>query len=257
MQRVFATLAEYRAAIDEHGLRAPTSRCSPRRCATQPMAPSSPQRVREDYRLDAHVLQRRGRGAADVPRRDGRPRERRGAHGRDRHRRRVNRVRRRPRAHGRLSRLAAGRRRAHERAPHPLRPARAAELQALAHDVNADPPRRPARARSARRSSAASRWRAPPPPRRPSTRSSTPTTPRACTATRCCSRTIELLLARLADMTEPAAPTGRRPEARPRPHDRRRDDPAGEALRAFELEQVEVSEHDILYGGALRLAGLG
>jgi exopolyphosphatase/guanosine-5'-triphosphate,3'-diphosphate pyrophosphatase len=30
-----------------------------------------------------------------------------------------------------------------------------------------------------------------------------------------------------------------------------------EAMRLFELEQVEVSEHDILYGGALRLAGLG
>jgi len=30
-----------------------------------------------------------------------------------------------------------------------------------------------------------------------------------------------------------------------------------EAMRAFELEQVEVSEHDILYGGALRLAGVG
>ena len=31
----------------------------------------------------------------------------------------------------------------------------------------------------------------------------------------------------------------------------------GEAMRAFELDEVEVSEHDILYGGALRLAGLG
>jgi exopolyphosphatase/guanosine-5'-triphosphate,3'-diphosphate pyrophosphatase len=31
----------------------------------------------------------------------------------------------------------------------------------------------------------------------------------------------------------------------------------GEALRAFGLEEVEVSEHDILYGGALRLAGVG
>jgi exopolyphosphatase / guanosine-5'-triphosphate,3'-diphosphate pyrophosphatase len=30
-----------------------------------------------------------------------------------------------------------------------------------------------------------------------------------------------------------------------------------EALRAFELDAVTVSEHDILYGGALRLAGLG
>jgi exopolyphosphatase/guanosine-5'-triphosphate,3'-diphosphate pyrophosphatase len=30
-----------------------------------------------------------------------------------------------------------------------------------------------------------------------------------------------------------------------------------ESLRAFNLEQVEVSEHDILYGGILRLAGAG
>jgi exopolyphosphatase/guanosine-5'-triphosphate,3'-diphosphate pyrophosphatase len=69
--------------------------------------------------------------------------------------------------------------------------------------------------------------------------------------------TVELLLARLADMTE---------------EDRRRvvglhPDRAptivagmillGEAMRAFELDEVEVSEHDILYGGALRLAGVG
>jgi exopolyphosphatase/guanosine-5'-triphosphate,3'-diphosphate pyrophosphatase len=69
--------------------------------------------------------------------------------------------------------------------------------------------------------------------------------------------TVEMLLARLANMTE----------------DQRREvvglDPnraptivAGmillaEALRAFDLRQVEVSEHDILHGGALRLAGVG
>jgi exopolyphosphatase / guanosine-5'-triphosphate,3'-diphosphate pyrophosphatase len=69
--------------------------------------------------------------------------------------------------------------------------------------------------------------------------------------------TVDLLLARLADMNEA----------------QRRQvvglDPAraptivagmillGEALRAFALEEVEVSEHDILFGGALRLAGLG
>ncbi len=69
--------------------------------------------------------------------------------------------------------------------------------------------------------------------------------------------TVDLLLARLADMNEA----------------RRREvvglDPGraptivagmillGEALRAFALEDVEVSEHDILFGGALRLAGLG
>ena len=69
--------------------------------------------------------------------------------------------------------------------------------------------------------------------------------------------TVELLLARLADMTE---------EQRRRvvglDPDRAPTIVAGmillaEALRAFELEQVEVSEHDILYGGALRLAGVG
>jgi exopolyphosphatase/guanosine-5'-triphosphate,3'-diphosphate pyrophosphatase len=69
--------------------------------------------------------------------------------------------------------------------------------------------------------------------------------------------TVELLLARLADMTE---------------EDRRRvvglhPDRAptivagmillGEAMRAFELEEVEVSERDILFGGALRLAAAG
>lgn len=69
--------------------------------------------------------------------------------------------------------------------------------------------------------------------------------------------TVEMLLARLADMDE---------------HERRRvvglnPDRAptivagmillAEAMAAFDLEQVEVSEHDILYGGALRLAGLG
>jgi exopolyphosphatase/guanosine-5'-triphosphate,3'-diphosphate pyrophosphatase len=31
----------------------------------------------------------------------------------------------------------------------------------------------------------------------------------------------------------------------------------GEAIRAFALDRVEVSEHDILHGGALRLAGYG
>jgi exopolyphosphatase / guanosine-5'-triphosphate,3'-diphosphate pyrophosphatase len=69
--------------------------------------------------------------------------------------------------------------------------------------------------------------------------------------------TIELLLARLADMTE-----AERREVVGLNPDRAPTIVAGmvllsEALSAFELEQVEVSEHDILYGGALRLAGLG
>jgi exopolyphosphatase / guanosine-5'-triphosphate,3'-diphosphate pyrophosphatase len=69
--------------------------------------------------------------------------------------------------------------------------------------------------------------------------------------------TVELLLARLAEMTdaERRRVVGLQPDRAP-------TIVAGmillgEAMRAFELEQVEVSEHDILYGGALRLAGLG
>jgi exopolyphosphatase / guanosine-5'-triphosphate,3'-diphosphate pyrophosphatase len=69
--------------------------------------------------------------------------------------------------------------------------------------------------------------------------------------------TIEMLLARLADMDE-----AERREVVGLHPDRAPTIVAGmillgEALRAFELDQVEVSEHDILFGGALRLAGLG
>jgi len=69
--------------------------------------------------------------------------------------------------------------------------------------------------------------------------------------------TIDLLLARLAEMTEDQRRhvVGLNPDRAP-------TIVAGmillqEAMRAFELDHVEVSEHDILYGGALRLAGLG
>jgi exopolyphosphatase/guanosine-5'-triphosphate,3'-diphosphate pyrophosphatase len=68
--------------------------------------------------------------------------------------------------------------------------------------------------------------------------------------------TVELLLARLADMTEDQRRllVGLHPDRAP-------TIVAGmilleEALRAFELQRVEVSEHDILYGGALQLAGV-
>lgn len=67
--------------------------------------------------------------------------------------------------------------------------------------------------------------------------------------------TVELLLARLAEMDE-----GERREVVGLQPDRAPTIVAGmillgEALRAFELDRVEVSEHDILRGGALRLAG--
>jgi exopolyphosphatase/guanosine-5'-triphosphate,3'-diphosphate pyrophosphatase len=69
--------------------------------------------------------------------------------------------------------------------------------------------------------------------------------------------TVELLIARLADMSE----AQRRKVVGLHP-DRAPTIVAGmilldEAMRAFGLEEVEVSEHDILRGGTLRLAGLG
>jgi exopolyphosphatase / guanosine-5'-triphosphate,3'-diphosphate pyrophosphatase len=69
--------------------------------------------------------------------------------------------------------------------------------------------------------------------------------------------TVEMLLARLADMDE-----ARRRDVVGLDPDRAPTIVAGmivlsEAMRAFALDQVEVSEHDILYGGALRLARVG
>jgi exopolyphosphatase / guanosine-5'-triphosphate,3'-diphosphate pyrophosphatase len=67
--------------------------------------------------------------------------------------------------------------------------------------------------------------------------------------------TVELLLARLADMNE----AQRRQVVGLHP-DRAPTIVAGmillqQAMQAFQLQQVTVSEHDILYGGALQLAG--
>jgi exopolyphosphatase/guanosine-5'-triphosphate,3'-diphosphate pyrophosphatase len=68
---------------------------------------------------------------------------------------------------------------------------------------------------------------------------------------------VEMLLARLAEMTD----SDRRRVVGLHP-DRAPTIVAGmvlleEAMRAFDLDQVEVSENDILRGGALRLAGRG
>lgn len=68
--------------------------------------------------------------------------------------------------------------------------------------------------------------------------------------------TVELLLARLAEMTE-----AQRREVVGLHPDRAPTIVAGmillsEAMRVFELDRVEVSEHDILRGGVLRLSGL-
>jgi exopolyphosphatase / guanosine-5'-triphosphate,3'-diphosphate pyrophosphatase len=68
--------------------------------------------------------------------------------------------------------------------------------------------------------------------------------------------TVELLLARTADMAEE-----QRRELVGLDPDRAPTIVAGlivleEALRAFELDEVTVSEHDILFGGAMHLAGI-
>jgi exopolyphosphatase / guanosine-5'-triphosphate,3'-diphosphate pyrophosphatase len=68
--------------------------------------------------------------------------------------------------------------------------------------------------------------------------------------------TVEMLLARTADMTEQ-----QRRELVGLDPDRAPTIVAGmivlaEALRAFELDEVTISEHDILLGGAMRLAGI-
>jgi exopolyphosphatase/guanosine-5'-triphosphate,3'-diphosphate pyrophosphatase len=68
--------------------------------------------------------------------------------------------------------------------------------------------------------------------------------------------TVELLIARLADMSE-----GRRRQVVGLHPDRAPTIVAGmilleEAMKAFGLDRVEVSEHDILRGGTLRLAGM-
>jgi exopolyphosphatase / guanosine-5'-triphosphate,3'-diphosphate pyrophosphatase len=69
--------------------------------------------------------------------------------------------------------------------------------------------------------------------------------------------TVELLLARLAEMDEQ-----QRREVVGLHPDRAPTIVAGmvllsQAMKVMGLEEVEVSEHDILFGGALRLAGVG
>ena len=72
MERVLATLDEYAGAADEHGANRAGWPWPPARCATPPTASALPAEVRERSRLRRpHDHGRRG-GAAHVPRRDGR-----------------------------------------------------------------------------------------------------------------------------------------------------------------------------------------
>ena len=137
-------------------LRGATSPCSPPPSATPPTAPSFAARVREDFGLDARVLS--GDEEAQLTflgAMSGRSPARSRAHRRDRHRRRLHRVHRRRRAHRRLSRLPARRRGAHERAPHPLRPARPRRSCRASRSTRAPPSCEGLPPRSALRSDAA------------------------------------------------------------------------------------------------------
>ena len=193
-----------------------------------------------------HPDRRRG-GAADVPRRDARARRDGEPLLVDRHRRRLDRARRR-----RARRVASTSRPRSASSATPsatcttTRP-RADELAALARDVREILGARPARARAGRARDRRRRHR------RPS----------------CAAIDLELepydparveghvlMRATARDAARAAggaaargAPRDARPGPRPRADDRRRHrDPAARRCGAFGLDQVEVSEHDILLG---------
>ena len=131
-------------------------------------------------------------------------------------------------------------------------PPTAIELEALAADV---------RGLIEAAVAAGGRGRAPgspspaPRPRSPRSRwSSSPTTRRGSTATSLSLPAIQRMLSRLA-----SAPLAERVEIPGMHPDRAPTIVAGvviliEAMRAFGLEQIEVSEHDILYGTAIAAA---
>ncbi len=126
----------------------------------------------------------RAGGPADVHGGDVRTRTQPAGDRRDRRRRGLHRVRRRPGPHGRLPHVAERRGGADERAPHPLRSAhRRGAPGARRGRAGGLLERAPGR-RSPARSPPASPSPAPPPRRRRSTSGSTPTTPSGSTAIR-------------------------------------------------------------------------
>ena len=194
---------------------------------------------------------RRGGGAAHLPRRHLGATTHRADPG-HRHRRRLDRADRRHRRGDRLPRLAAGRRRPPHRAPHRLRPA---------HRRRAGGARR--RRQGADRGS---RRRVTPRPR-PSAAIAVAGTPTSLAAIElglepydpaAGARIRSLAAARSSDCSR-ARLGARSPSAPGSPAciriAPRRSSPACviliETMRAFGLERIEVSEHDILYGTAI------
>ena len=172
-----------------------------------------------------------------------------------RHRRRLDRADRRHRRRDRLPRLAAGRASSATpsatspptRRPRPSSRRSPATCAALIEDAARRPRRGPRRAPASPSPAPRPRW-----PR--SSWASSPTTPSASTATSSPFASIQRLLSQLA-----SAPLAERREIPGLHPDRAPTIVAGvviliEAMRAFGLERIEVSEHDILYGVAIAAA---
>ncbi len=254
-ERVFATLAEYREAIDEHAcvanLAVLTSAVRDAANGEQFAA-----RVRADYRLDARVLS--GDEEAQLTflgAMAGRPAPSEPTVVIDIGGGSTEFVVGLGRSAGFHVSVPAGVVRMSERHIH-SDPPRPAELQALAHDVDvALAAGLPGEQRAAVRHGIAVAGTA--------TSAASieleldPYDPSRVHGHRLLLATVEMLLARLAEMTE-----AERREVIGLHPDRAPTIVAGmvllvEAFQAFHLEEIEVSEHDILYGGALRLAGAG
>ena len=250
-ERVYAALEEYAAAIAEHGATATTA------VMTSAVRDASnggefATAVRERYGLEGRTLsgdeeaRLTFRGATAARDADaGR------AAARDRHRRRLDRARDRRARRRRLPRLDPGRRRPPLRAPPALRPAHARGAGRARRRRRPRARRGGARRPSASGSRRRSRWRARRPSARASTSATRPTTSRATGSrsrrSRRCSSGSPRCRSRSAARSPGSTPTGRPTIV------------AGvvvltRALAAFGLDEVEVSDRDILWGAALELA---
>ena len=213
--------------------------------------------VRERYGLDARTLERRRGGAPDLPRRHRATAPRRNrADGGDRHRRRLDRDRRREPAHACASTsrprpascaIPSATWRPTRHGPPSSRRWPATCARDLRGSGARPDPRAHARGHRGRRHRRrrSLRW----------TGTGVPRTRRWCTATGCPWRR-----ARRSSTASPRCPSPSGAHARAAP-DRAPTIVAGvamliEALRAFGLDSIEVSDHDILRGAALeRRAG--
>ena len=232
-----------------------STRSRPARCATPPTASAFIAELRERFALSARVLDGEEEArltylGATAEQPAG------GADPGDRHRRRLDRADRRHRRGDRLPRLAAGRRRPPHRAPHLRRPADQPSswrrspptsrslIEAASPNASGEAHSR-GRDRRRRHADLAGRDRAGPRALRPRARARARPHPAVDPATALAAS--PLRLCRSESRSPGCTRTGRPTIV------------AGvviliEAMRAFGLDRVEVSEHDILYGAAIAAA---